>query len=380
MINASTLLDAYVDVNLLLALVCILWFLCGRMLDMAGLAHAVTARLKLLRAVLLAVILSPLFIALLGLVSRAGYVTPHHGVNVADFIVAQYLQGRFEMNASALEGLLGIRSQLTEAAFSPVGRLMLWALAAGIVIFIVRLGWSVHKLHRIIADSYVWRRLGRLELRVSDIVAVPFSTRGLRTRIVVLPSGMLEREGDLRIALGHELQHLRQGDVEWEMVMELIRPFLFWNPAFYIWRRHVEELRELSCDRQVLARRGYDVAAYCECLLRVCHDGIRSHRLLAVEMPVVALVRPENRLFGGRSAMLLKRRMMSVIEGRAERHPRLVFAALAAPALALTLFASVAIQKPGDWSQDRIMLSTIVNLERLAAVNGPVPTFGSPGY
>jgi hypothetical protein len=380
MINASTLLDAYVDVNLLLAFVCVLWFLGARVLDMAGLAHAVTARLKLLRAVLLAVILSPLFVALLALVSRAGYVAPHHGVNVADFIVAQYLQGRFEMNASALEGLLGIRSQLAEAAFSPAGRVVLWALAGGIVVFLVRLGWSVLKLHRIIADSYVWRRSGHLELRVSDTVAVPFSTRGLRTRIVVLPSGMLEREADLRIALGHELQHLRQGDVEWEMVMELIRPFLFWNPAFYIWRRHVEELRELSCDRQVLARRGYDVAAYCECLLRVCHDGIRSHRLLAIEMPVVALVRPENRLFGGRSAMLLRRRMMSVIEGRAERHPHLVFAALAAPALALTLLASVAIQKPGDWSQDRIMLSTIVNLERLAAVNGPVPTFGSPGY
>ncbi|MBC7141755.1 MAG: peptidase M50, partial [Rhodobacteraceae bacterium] len=55
-------------------------------------------------------------------------------------------------------------------------------------------------------------------------------------------------------------------------------------------------------------------------------------------------------------------------------------ALLAGPVLVLTLTASVAIRKPGDWSQDRIMLSTIVNLERLAAVNGPVPSFGSPGY
>lgn len=94
----------------------------------------------------------------------------------------------------------------------------------------------------------------------------------------------------------------------------------------------------------------------------------------------MALVRTENRIFGGRSAALLKRRMMSVIEGRAERNPTLIFAMLTLPILALTLAASVAIQKPGDWSQDRIMLSTIVNLERLEAVNGPVPTFGSPGY
>ena len=58
-----------------------------------------------------------------------------------------------------------------------------------------------------------------------------------------------------------------------------------------------------------------------------------------------------------------------MIEGRAERHPTLVFALLTAPLLALTLTVAVAIQKPGDWSQDRLMLSTIVNLERLEAIN-----------
>jgi len=138
--------------------------------------------------------------------------------------------------------------------------------------------------------------------------------------------------------------------------------------------QQVEELRELSCDRQVLARRHYDVSAYCDCLLRVCQDGLRARRFMALEAPVVALVRTENRLFGGRSAVLLKRRMLSV------RHPRLAFAILSLPALAVTLTAAVAIQKPGDWSQDRIMLSTIVNLERLQAVNGPVPSFGMPAF
>lgn len=380
MINADTLFDAYLDVNLLLAFVCALWFVLARLLDRAGLGHAVTARLRMLRAVFLAIIVSPVFVALYALVGKAGYVAPGQSVNLADFIVAQYLQGRFEMNPSALEQLLNLRSRIGEAMDAPAGQAVQWALAAGILTCLARLGWSMLALRRIIAESHLWRRFGRVELRVSDTASVPFSTRGLRARIVVLPSAMLAREGDLRIALGHELQHLRQGDIEWEMLLGLIRPFLFWNPAFYIWKHQVEELRELSCDRQVLSRRGYDVAAYCDCLLRVCHDGLRPRRLLAVEAPVVALVRTENRILGSRSAALLKRRMMSVIEGRAERHPRLVFALLAVPVLAVTLTASIAIQKPGDWSQDRIMLSTIVNLERLEAVNGPVPRFGAPGY
>ena len=39
MINASTLLDAYLDVNVLLLLVCVLWFVFSRVLDRLGFAR-----------------------------------------------------------------------------------------------------------------------------------------------------------------------------------------------------------------------------------------------------------------------------------------------------------------------------------------------------
>jgi hypothetical protein len=44
--------------------------------------------------------------------------------------------------------------------------------------------------------------------------------------------------------------------------------------------------------------------------------------------------------------------------------------------LAGVLLSAMAIQSPGDWSQDRLMLSTIVNLERLDEINR-MSTFGS---
>ncbi len=380
MTNASALFDAYLDVNLLLVLVLALWLITGRFLDLVGLSHAVTARLRFLRTLFVAVLASPIFVAMVWFGIRTGYVPANHSVNLSDFIVAQYLQGNIGMEAAEVERLVGIRSHIAEFMAGPVAQGLLALLATGFVIFAVRLASSVVSLWRVVADSYVWRRIGRVELRLSDTVSVPFSTRGFRSRIVVLPSSMLTNDRDLGIALAHELQHLRQGDVEWEIALGLIQPFLFWNPAFYVWRSRMEELRELACDRQVMSRRGYRAAEYCDCLLSVCHDGLRRRRFMSGGAPAVALVRTENRIFGGRSAALLKRRMMSVIEGRAERNPTLIFAMLTLPILALTLAASVAIQKPGDWSQDRIMLSTIVNLERLEAVNGPVPTFGSPGY
>ena len=190
---------------------------------------------------------------------------------------------------------------------------------------------------------------------------------------------MLTSSADLRIALAHEIQHLRQNDVSWEIFLEMLRPLFFWNPAFYLWKRRVEQLRELSCDRQVMMRRGYDVAAYCDCLLNVCNNSLRRRRLFSIDAPVVALVRTENRLFAQRSARLLVNRLYSLIDGKAEGRPKLAFLSLVVPLVALTFAASLAIQKPGDWSQDRLMLSTIINLDRIHAQNAE-PAFGKRAY
>lgn len=376
----SALLDAYIDVNILIVLVCLMWALAARLMGVAGLGHAHTAQLRTLRLVFLAIVLSPFLVTgVLSVAEQSGLALGQR-VNLTDFIVAQYLQGRFSMDPVRLESVLGARRQLTSGSGGALaGTVMLGVLGAGVAVFLGRLVAAMVKLRRILEDSFVWRRFGTLDLRLSDTTTVPFSTRTFRRRIVVLPSAMLAEPEDLRIALGHELQHLRQRDVEWEIGMELIKPFFFWNPAFHIWRRQVEELRELSCDRQVLERKGYDVAAYCECLLRVCHNSLRRRRLFALQAPVVALVQAESRLFGHRSSHVLRQRMVALIDGKAERHPGVLTLVLLAPLVGLTLLAAVAIQRPGDWSQDRLMLSTIINLERLEVMNA-TSTLATPGY
>jgi beta-lactamase regulating signal transducer with metallopeptidase domain len=382
MITASTVFDAYLDVNALLLLACAACFAIGFALRLAGLGHTVSAQLRVMRATFLAVVISPVFAIALMMVVQGGFIRPDAVPNLSDFIVAQYLQGKFEMNPSALENLLSIRSHTVSAFFethSAIGFPVIALLLVGIGVFAVRLALSILRLRRMIADSYAWRRFGSLHLRLSDDISVPFSTRSWRKRFVVLPSAMLTRNADLRIALAHEIQHLRQNDVSWEIFLEALRPLFFWNPAFYLWKRRVEQLRELSCDRQVMMRRRYKVAEYCDCLINVCHNSLRPRRMFAIDAPVVALVRTENRLFAERSAKLLKNRLMSLIDGKAETSPRAVFMVLVLPMLALTVAASLAIQKPGDWSQDRLMLSTIINLERIHAMNA-LPSFGRQDY
>ena len=193
-----------------------------------------------------------------------------------------------------------------------------------------------------------------------------------------MPSSVMENPKDLKVVLGHEFQHLRQRDLEWEIALECLRPFFFYNPAFTLWKRKFETLRELSCDQNVLARNSIVLGDYCDSVLRICENSLKPKRLFAVEVPCVTLAESRHFWIGRNPKTLLQQRLNSLLDGSPERHPRTVFALAITPLLAIIFASSIAIQKPGDWSQDRLMLSTIVNLERLAARNdGPAAQFGN---
>lgn len=377
--TASAILNFYIDLNLLILVAVPLWLLLAAALRCAGLRGAVTLKLALLRWGFVAVAAAAVASAVLAEISPA--TGRAAGYSVSDFVVAQYLQGRFTMDPFLLERLLVWRADLVAELTAPRG----WGLAlaglmaAGMVLHGLRLAVAGLKLRRVMAGSWRWRRIGRLDLHLSDTLAVPFSARGLWRRHVVLPSVLLEREGDLRIAVAHELQHLRQHDVEWEIAVQLLRPFLFWNPAFLMWQRQVDLLRELACDRQLVARRRLDVGEYCRCLLRVCRDGMVPRRLFAVRMPVVGLIPGDGRS-SPRNAAVLRARMVALAEGRADvLRPQLALA-LILPLAGVTLAAALALRPSGDWSPDRLMLSTILNLERLEALNATVPSLAVPGW
>ena len=372
MIPTSAVLEAYVSFNVLLAFVFGLWLMARFVLDRIGLKHAYVTQLRLLNGLFLAVALSPVFVLAYGQIAKAGLLAPNFSMTLTDIILAKYLQGRFLVSPFQLEALLDARYTMTSDLFnldSQLGIIVSAFLVSGMAFFAGRLAISIYRLRKIINESFAWRRFGKVQLLLSDTSRVPFSTRALRTRYIVIPSHMLENSEDLKIAVGHELQHLRQSDIEWEIGLELLRPVFFWNPVYYVWKRHVEQLRELSCDQQVIARHQYDVEAYCRCLLRVCQNSLSRGHVFSVSLPKVALFKPDRTLFGRSPAVLLRDRMVSLCEGRVERNRRSALIALMVPLFAIVGVASIAIQRPADWSQDRLMLSTIVNLERLELRN-----------
>ena len=376
MIPADAVLDAFINANILFLVAFALWRMARFLLDRAGLKHAYATQLKLLNTVFLAIVFSPFLVLIVPAVQSG--LGPGVSVNLSDMVVSYYLNGGFEMKATEFERLLLLRDSFKSdvmAASGWVATFVICAFLIGLVLGALRLVFSMFCLSKIVSDSYHWRSFGRVRLRLSDRTLVPFSTRGLRNYYVVLPSQMLGNADELRVSLAHEFQHLRQGDIEWEILLEALKPLFFLNPAYHAWKRQVEDLRELACDQMVLTSGRIGIKAYCDTLLSVCQQTLRRDRTFVVAVPKVTLVTADRSALRDGKMSFLENRINTLFDARVLRHPQLVYGAIMLPLLGMVMAAGLAIQSPGDWSHDRLMLSTVVNLERLDEINR-LSTFG----
>ncbi|MGR3714369.1 MAG: M56 family metallopeptidase [Shimia sp.] len=371
------LLDAFVNANILICVAYLLWRGLRESLVRVGVGQSYGAQLQILNSVFLLIIFSPLItLAYRSLqnVGMAGGVN----FNLSDMVVSYYLDGGFAMKASNLEGLMHIRDTFMSNVINGTG----WIAQCAIVVFLagfaigaMRLVYSMACLRTIVEQSYEWRQFGRVRIRLSDRTLVPFSTRGVWCYYVVLPSHMLTRSHEIKVSIAHELQHIRQGDLEWEIFLEALKPFFFVNPCFHAWKRQVEDLREFSCDSKVLNRGVISVKTYCDTLLSVCQNTLRRDRAFVIAVPKVTLVTADRSSAREGKLGMLESRILSALEQRPAKRQKALFVTAMIP-LALALSATtISIQRSADWSQDRLMLSTVVNLERLDEINR-LSTFG----
>lgn len=358
--QTDALLNAYIDLNILLLAGAMLWLALRSGLTRTRLGKAYRPQLRLLNAVTVLLALSPL------LVLALTTVLIHPSPNLSDLLVAQYLQGNVGMSAVRFEDLLGLREDVVRTILNgqaPWARLLVVGFAAGGLICSLQLGLSILRLRKSLTQAFLWKRIGRTQLLLSDEARVAYSTRGIWARYVVLPTSLLEHPKDLRLSVAHELQHFRQRDIECEFLLSALRPLLFWNPAFFLWRREVRQLREFACDQALMSRPSFDLRGYCECLIRACANASRDPVLFARRSPTVALVdRRETR----RGSSALVRRLHAVTAAQPNSDNTLGWAIVSSLLVASVMTTAMLLQRPADWSHDRIMLSTIVNLERMA--------------
>ena len=374
MIEISTVFDAYINANILLVFGLCLWIGVRALMVRMGLGSAYLTQLQILNGSFLAILACPFVAALYVTALGAGLIPQQFSLSLTDLVVSQYLEGNVAMTPAAFESALSWRDRVSADFLAQQGW-MSWSIAAlliiGGIVIAARTLLSILRLRRLIARSYPWRRFGRLDILLSDQIAIPFSTRGLMRRYIVLPSAMLTQSEDMKMALAHEFHHLRHRDIEWEIGLELIKPLFFWNPAFHIWKRNVEHLRELACDQVILARHRLDPKDYGACLLRVCRASVTQDRTQTLLMPQVALVQMERPVLRPSGDVFLKRRIASILDVGASSSKRGSWARWSVLPMAVLIVAvGLSFQKPADWSHDRLMLSTIVNLERMELING----------
>ncbi len=366
--TAEHLLSAYIDTHIVLVIVAVVWFVTKQVICRTRLRAAYLTQLHLLYGLIAMVVLSPLLLFVVDKGQQWGYMASGPHLSFSDFLIAQYLHGNIAMAPTTFESLLMLRGEITHDIVSLrswVGYAVLGGLAVGVLGVVLRNLRNTWLLTGMIRRSFILRRIGKLDIRFTHETNLPFSTRGLFRHYIVLPTGLLAQSNDVRIAVSHEIQHVRQRDLTWEVLLELVRPLFFWNPAFAFCKRDVERIRELACDQEVLGRNTHPVRDYCECLLRVCHASLKGAGRNQIITPSVPFVHIDNRVSSNHSSLFLRQRILSMLDGASVAGSRRLWTGLMLVLCAVVFSATVALRPANDWSHDRLMLSAIVNLERL---------------
>ena len=365
----ETLINAYIDANLIIVLAFAAWVLARLIVRATALRFDHVAQLRLTEGIMLAAILSP-FIAHAMILGHSE-MNPNGSLNVSDYAVAKFLDGHIQMRAVEFETILTMRQNLVEGIAtldSGFAISIVALLTAGFIASVGSLAFNILRLCRLIGRSYAWRRIGMVDLRLSDEITVPFSTRSLRRRYIILPSGMLAHSTDFRTAIAHELQHMRRFDLEWEIAIVFFRPLFFWNPAFRMWRKKLEHMRELACDQLLLERNRVTPRGYADCLMAVCRLGLDGPKFANIVTPTVPLL-TISRFAGRRNIAALRERVSAITGTDARRCSTTTSIGLLCALILAMGFGAATIRQSSDWTQDRLMLSSVVNLERLETLN-----------
>jgi len=335
--------------------------------------HSYKLRLNLsvtaLSAAALPIILTPFISSLSSAIS----------VNATELLVAQYLKGNIALSATQVAEVLSAKNSLVDNLINASTLLSILVLAVFAVAAFLRAAYiilNVIKIKHLLINAQKVHQSGRVTMWQSTVTEIPFSTRGLLGYHIVMPASMMHNKRAVRIALGHESQHIRQHDVDWEALLSLISPLFVLNPAFWCLSDRIRRFREYSCDAALIRQKRFDAKEYCLLLLSIATRESSSNRSSALATSVP---------FWGREGILnrsnhsaLRQRVVALASNNeASQHSGIMRYVSIMPAMILVALMTLMIafsSKPADWSHDRLMLSAVINLERLNRING----FGTP--
>lgn len=356
-------IEGYLDLNIALVFALVLWFALLGLLVRSKWASAFSFQRRLLIALLAAVLASPFLTA--ATTGLAAFISPKQSLALSDLAVSAFLNGHITMPAVEFAEILTLRQRWLDILVTPghLAATLFWSVSLAIIsILTLRLCAAGYAIKRIVDNSYTWRTSAKVDILISDEINMPFAARGLRRRFVVLPARLIMQPKNLRLVLAHEFQHIRNGDVELEIIFEALRVVFFWNPAFLILKRQLERFRELSCDQSILNRQNLRANDYARCLIALCEKPPNPRDLHLVQVGFF-----KNSL----AKRDLMRRVQAICNSETSSHrmPWFLRSAIASVMVIGIALGVTALHPSTNWTHDRLMLSAVVNLERLEAIN-----------
>jgi len=299
------------------------------------------------------------------------------GTTGTDLIVAQYLKGNINLSAVQISEVLTVKNTFFEGLFGGKSILSKTLLISFVLVGLLRviyIGINVAKIRKHLADSVVYFRTRRVVVSISSKTIVPYSTRGILKYHIVIPENLISNPRAFRIALGHEAQHIRQGDVDWEILLTLASPLFALNPAFWLVSDRIRRFREYTCDAAYLKKPGIHPRDYCLLLVDFAMR-LRQDKLMRCNSTHVISVQlcGQDGLFSRGKKSALRKRIIALSQGSSLIDRGYAKYIDLAPAFLLLFLVGSGVlmaAKPADWSHDRLMLSTVANLERLDKING----------
>lgn len=134
-------------------------------------------------------------------------------------------------------------------------------------------------LKKLTQTAFRQRSLQSIHVLFNPSIPIPFCYSWFKDHYVVLPTELLTKSADLKCAIRHELQHVRQKDTRWLHVLAAFKVLCFWNPFFKGWVNWFGELQEFACDEALILKQTVSPTGYAQCLLDAATYSAQSESL-----------------------------------------------------------------------------------------------------
>lgn len=124
----------------------------------------------------------------------------------------------------------------------------------------------------ITVDAYVKKR--KVQAVISKEITSP-CVLGIRRNYILFPDAEYPPE-DMQYILEHEVMHIRNHDMVWKCLVEVLCRVFWWNPVMYILKKELFSLIEMRNDRKIADKlTEEDVLQYMSALV---HTAVRPQK------------------------------------------------------------------------------------------------------